>query len=75
MTKDELLDSRRRALNLLQAYEAGDIMNLDSAAPDDLTNHNTEVSIIALRAQIAELERRIAGHPDQDGRLQSDSPS
>lgn len=65
MTLDDLIDRRQRALNLLQAYEAGAIMNLDDAAADDLTNNHTEVSILAVRAQIAELERRIASHPDQ----------
>ena len=65
MTQDELMERRRRAINLLHAYEAGDIMNLDEDAADDLTNHNTEVSITALRVEIEELERRIAGHPDQ----------
>jgi hypothetical protein len=75
MTKDELLDSRRRAINLLKAYEAGDLMNLDSTAPNDLTNNHTEVSILALRAQIAELERRIASHPDQGDCVQPDPPA
>jgi hypothetical protein len=66
MTKDELLERRRRAINLLHAYEAGSVMNLNDAAVDDLTNQHTEASILALREQIAELERRVAGHPDQD---------
>jgi hypothetical protein len=65
MTQEELVEERRRAMNLLQAYEAGSIMNLDERTDEDFTNRQTEVSIVALRARIAELERRIAGHPDQ----------
>jgi hypothetical protein len=64
MTHEELLEQRQRAINLLHAYEAGSIMNLGTADREDLTNQQTEVSIVALRAQIAELERRIASHPD-----------
>lgn len=51
-------------MNLLHAYEAGSIMNLGEADKEDLSNHQTEVSIAAVRLQIAELERRIVGHPD-----------
>lgn len=65
MTQAELVEQRRRAMNLLQAYEAGSIMNLDEQTSQDFTNQQTEVSIIKLRARIAELERRIASHPDQ----------
>lgn len=65
MTLEELVDERRRAINLLGAYEAGSIMILGEAEKEDLSNHQTELSIAAVRAQIAELERRIASHPDQ----------
>jgi ABC-type arginine transport system ATPase subunit len=64
MTKDELIEERRRALNLLQAFEAGHIMSLDENTKSDLTNAHTETQIDALREQIGELERRIEGHPD-----------
>lgn len=65
MTHEELVDQRRRAMNLLHAYEAGSIMNLGEAEKEDLSNDQTELSIAAIRLQIAELERRIASHPDQ----------
>lgn len=65
MTQDELVEERRRAMNLLQAYEAGSMMNLDERTDGDFTNQKTEISIVALRARIAELERRIASHPDR----------
>jgi hypothetical protein len=65
MTKDELLEERRRALNLLTAYEAGNMMSLDDADASDFTNDHTEAQIVVLRERIAELERRIDGHPDQ----------
>lgn len=64
MTHEELVDRRRRAINLLHAYEAGSVMDLGDAEKEDLTNQQTELSIVALRAQIAELERRIGSHPD-----------
>lgn len=65
MTHEELIDQRRRAINLLHAYEAGSVMNLGEALKEDLTNQQTELSIVALRARIDELERRIASHPDR----------
>jgi hypothetical protein len=65
MTQEELVEERRRAMNLLQAYEAGSVMNVDERTDEDFTNQQTEVSIVALRARIAELERRIASHPDE----------
>jgi hypothetical protein len=64
MTKDDLVEDRRRALNLLEAYESGSIMSLDQEAAEDLTNAHTEIQILALRTRIAELERRIESHPD-----------
>jgi hypothetical protein len=64
MTKDDLVEDRRRALNLLEAYESGRIMSLDQEAGEDLTNAHTETQILALRTRIAELERRIGSHPD-----------
>jgi hypothetical protein len=68
MTQQELREERERAIRLLNAYESGAIMNLDEVQGVDLTNRHTEDSIDALRAQIAELERRIDGHPDQGAR-------
>ena len=65
MTQDDLLKERQRALNLLNAFESGHMMSLDDDAAGDLTNSHTETRIVALREQIAELDRRIAGHPDQ----------
>ena len=65
MTKDELLEEQRRAQNLLSAYEAGNIMSLDENHASDFTNDHTEARILAVREQIAELERRIEGHPDR----------
>jgi hypothetical protein len=65
MTLEQLFDERRRAMNLLHAYEAGSIMNLGGAEKEDLANQQTEISIAAVREQIAELERRIASHPDR----------
>lgn len=65
MTQEELREERRRAIRLLEAYESGAIMSLSGATAEDLTNQHTEDSILALRAQIAELERRIEGHPEQ----------
>lgn len=65
MTFEELADERRRAINLLHAYEAGSIMNLEEAQREDLSNQQTELSIVAVRAQIAELERRMDSHPDR----------
>lgn len=65
MTKNELLEERRRALNLLTAYEAGNVMSLDESDASDFTNDHTEAQIARLRERIAELERRIEGHPDQ----------
>jgi uncharacterized protein YceH (UPF0502 family) len=62
MTKDELLEERRRALNLLNAFEAGHVMSLNEGGVSDFTNNHTEIRIAALREQIAELERRIEGH-------------
>jgi hypothetical protein len=66
MTYEELVDQCQRAINLLHAYEAGSVMDLGGAETEDLTNQQTELSIVALRAQIAELERRIASHPDHE---------
>jgi polyhydroxyalkanoate synthesis regulator phasin len=63
MTKDDLIQDRRRAINLLEAYESGNMMSLVQDA-EDLTNEHTEIQILALRNQIAELERRIESHPD-----------
>lgn len=68
MTQDDLLNERQRALNLLNAFESGHVMSLDNDPAGDLTNSHTEVRILALREEIAELERRIAGHPDQPSR-------
>jgi hypothetical protein len=65
MTKNELLDERRRALNLLSAYEAGNMMSLDENDASDFTNDHTEAQIAMLRERIDELERRIEGHPEQ----------
>jgi hypothetical protein len=65
MTQNELLEERRRALNLLTAYEAGNIMSLDDNAVSDFTNDPTEAQIVKVRERIAELERLIQGHPDQ----------
>lgn len=65
MTKDELLEERRRALNLLTAYEAGNMMSLDESGASDLENDHTEAQILKLRERIDELDRRIAGHPDR----------
>lgn len=65
MTKNELLEERRRALNLLTAYEVGNMMSLDKNGASDFTNNHTEAQIAKLRERIDELERRIEGHPDQ----------
>ncbi|UUR06732.1 hypothetical protein [Sphingomonas glaciei] len=64
MTRDDLIAQERQALNLLAAYEAGSLMNLSDEPAGDLNNQHTEQSIVVLRSRIAELQRRIAGHPD-----------
>lgn len=65
MTQEDLVRERQRALNLLNTSESGHMMSLDDDGAGDLTNSHTEARIVALRHQIAELDRRIAGHPDQ----------
>ena len=64
MTQDELVEERRTALNLLSAYEAGNITSLDERDASDFANDHTKAQIMVLRERIAELERRIEGHPD-----------
>jgi hypothetical protein len=64
MTQKDLLEERQRALNLLNAFESGHMMSLNDDATGDLTNSHTEARIVDLLEQIAELDRRIAGHPD-----------
>jgi hypothetical protein len=41
------------------------MMSLDDADASDFTNDHTEAQIVVLGERIAELERRIDGHPDQ----------
>jgi hypothetical protein len=65
MTKNELMEERRRALNLLTAYEAGNMMSLDENGASDFTNDHTEAQIAKLRERIDELERRVEAHPEQ----------
>jgi hypothetical protein len=54
MTKNELLDERRRALNLLTAYEAGNMVTLDENDASDFTNDHTEAQICG----VARTDRR-----------------
>ena len=73
MTQEDLLEERRRAINLLKAYEAGNMISIDESASDDFTNDHTELKILTLRTRIGELERRIAGHPDHSSNQQMSS--